>query len=544
MPESLTHAPLVIGRYAIYGEIASGGMATVHFARLLGPAGFARTVAVKRLHPNVAKDRELALLFMDEARLAARIRHPNVVSTLDVIEYGSELVLVMDYVHGESLSKIFRAAREAGEPMPARFAASIMIDVLHGLHAAHDAKGEQGQPLGIVHRDVSPQNILVGVDGISRVVDFGVAKAVGRAVNTSGGAIKGKLSYMAPEQIRAEPVSRVSDVYAATIVLWEILTGNRLFLGENEGATIHNCLTLDVPPPSTLVPGLSPAFDVIVAKGLSRIAGARYQTARDMALALEASVDPVRPSEIGAWLERAAGDELAERAQIVAEIESSASGSLLSSVAPSMSSFTPTPPPTSAPPVEGTVSRNFVPPAWTSATSDGPPSRPGVRMPKSAHSKEVTVLEGSGRRTAPPPSVKRRPWALFVAPVVIVAALAAAFVVNSASHSQGVGPEGAGALGASASAVVADPSAAPSSVGTSLTNTAVPGTTTRVVAGESAPDASVVERERDREHTGAPHVPGAVRGPRVSPRARPILACDPPYSIDEKGRKIFKPECL
>ncbi|RYG64992.1 serine/threonine protein kinase, partial [bacterium] len=220
-------------------------------------------------------------MFVDEARLAARIRHPNVVSTLDVVEHGNELLLVMDYVHGEALSKLARIMRAAGTSVPARIAASIMIDALHGLHAAHEAKGEQGQPLGLVHRDVSPQNILIGADGIARIVDFGVAKASGRAVSTRGGAIKGKLTYMAPEQIRGEPVSRVTDVYAASIVLWETLTGKRLFTGDNEGEIVLNCLTLQVPPPSSIVPDLPPAYDAIVARGLSRNPSDRYASARD-----------------------------------------------------------------------------------------------------------------------------------------------------------------------------------------------------------------------------------------------------------------------
>src|SRR5258705_6769274 len=162
-------ASRVIGRYAVHGEIASGGMASVRFARLLGPAGFARTVAVKRPHPHLVKDPEFANMFIDEARLAARIRHPNVVSTLDVIQTGDDLVLVMDYVHGEALSKLASAAKSAGERIPVTIAAAITIDALHGLHAAHEATDDAGRPLGIVHRDVSPQNILVGMDGITRI---------------------------------------------------------------------------------------------------------------------------------------------------------------------------------------------------------------------------------------------------------------------------------------------------------------------------------------------------------------------------------------
>src|SRR5271154_4965512 len=144
-----------IGRYLLFGEIAAGGMATVHFGRLSGPAGFSRTVAIKRLHPNLAKDPEFVAMFLDEARLAARIRHPNVVPTLDVVATEGEIFLVMDYVQGESLSRLLHAASERKERAPLPVAASIMVNVLHGLHAAHEACDEQGQPLLLVHRDVS-----------------------------------------------------------------------------------------------------------------------------------------------------------------------------------------------------------------------------------------------------------------------------------------------------------------------------------------------------------------------------------------------------
>src|SRR5262245_16586952 len=176
----------------MYDEIAAGGMATVHLGRVLGDAGFARTVAIKRLHPHYAKDPEFVSMFVDEARLAARITHPNVVSTVDAVTMGSELFLVMEYVHGESLAGLFYAAQHAGIRIPPAVAVAVVADVLYGLHAAHEARGEDGQPLGIVHRDISPPNILVGVDGVARVLDFGIAKAIVRVQTTREGQLKGK----------------------------------------------------------------------------------------------------------------------------------------------------------------------------------------------------------------------------------------------------------------------------------------------------------------------------------------------------------------
>ncbi len=310
-----------IGRYAIHREIASGGMASVHFGRLNGPSGFARTVAIKRAHPHLARDKDFADMFMDEARLAARIHHPNVVPMLDVIETPDDLVLVMEYVHGEPVSRLLQAAKEKGEPVPPAVAASIIIDTLHGLHAAHDAKSEQGEPLNIVHRDVSPQNILVGVDGISRLVDFGIAKAAGRLHQTRDSSVKGKYAYMSPEQVRGQPVDRLTDIYAASIVFWELLTGERLFLGTSEAETIQKCLMAVVRPASELARDLDPRLDAILARGLARDPADRYSTAREMALEIEACMPAVRPSEVGAWVARTAGEQLVLRGNVLAEIE-------------------------------------------------------------------------------------------------------------------------------------------------------------------------------------------------------------------------------
>ena len=170
----------IIDRYAIYDPIAAGGMAVVHFGRLLGQAGFSRTVAIKRLHPQFAADPEFVAMFLDEAHLAVRVQHPNVVSPLDVVVAGDELLVVMEYVSGETLSQLLRQTPEEEGVAPA-IIGSVIVDTLYGLHAAHEAVGEDGTPLNMVHRDVSPQNVIVGVDGTARVLDFGVAKAAMRS---------------------------------------------------------------------------------------------------------------------------------------------------------------------------------------------------------------------------------------------------------------------------------------------------------------------------------------------------------------------------
>ncbi len=227
-PPSLEQ-PTSIGRYVIFGQIAAGGMAAVHYGLLNGAAGFRKPVAIKRWHAGLAADQGFVEQFLDEAHLAARIRNPHVVQTLDVVSDENELLLVMEYVAGETVATLLRRLGSQGQRMPVHIAVGIVVGALRGLHAAHEAQDENGTPLEIVHRDVSPQNIIVGRDGVARVLDFGVAKAAARIDSTADGKIKGKLRYMSPEQFSGTFIDRRTDVFAAAIVLWEMLVGRRLF---------------------------------------------------------------------------------------------------------------------------------------------------------------------------------------------------------------------------------------------------------------------------------------------------------------------------
>ena len=312
--------PLIIGRYALFDALASGGMATVHLGRLLGPVGFGRTVAVKRLHSQFATDQEFVTMFMDEARIVARIRHPNVVPMVDVIESNLGLFLVMEYVHGESFSRLLRTARSLNEPVPIKVVSSLMHGVLLGLHAAHETTASTGELLNVVHRDVSPQNIMVGADGVARVLDFGVAKAAGRAHVTREGQIKGKLAYMAPEQIRGV-VDRRADVFAVSVVLWEALAGRRLHEGAKDMAIVTRVVEGNFPRPSEFRADIPPDLEAIVMRGLDVNLENRYQDARSMALELERRVGLANPSEVCEWVEHLASDALRERARRVAAME-------------------------------------------------------------------------------------------------------------------------------------------------------------------------------------------------------------------------------
>jgi serine/threonine-protein kinase len=300
-----------IGRYALHGAIASGGMATVHLGRLLGAAGFSRTVAIKRLHAQYAQDPQFVMMFVDEARLAGRIRHPNVVPTLDVVAADDELFLVMEYVEGESLARLIKVVTKRREVLPLPIACSIMAGVLHGLHAAHEARDERGEPLGIVHRDISPHNVLVGTDGTARIVDFGVAKATGRLQTTREGQLKGKLTYMAPELFGGARPERQVDIYAAAVVLWEAIVGRRLFAGETDADTVGRILGNKVEPASRHVAGVPPELDAVILRGLNADPAQRFATARDMATALETAAPIALPVVVGAWVEKWAKEVLA-----------------------------------------------------------------------------------------------------------------------------------------------------------------------------------------------------------------------------------------
>lgn len=317
--------PVVLGgRYRLLEALATGGMATVYLARQRGRAGFARTVAIKRMHPHFSEQHDFKALFIDEARLAARITHPNVVQTLDVVEDTAELFIVMEYVRGLPLSQLQKLA-DLGHGIPVDVACSIAVGALHGLHAAHEAKDEAGRPLGIVHRDVSPQNLLVGVDGVARLIDFGVAKAVSQLHTTREGELRGKLAYMAPEQIRGGVADRQTDVFSAAVVLWQSLAGRRLFVGNNDGELIYRLLEAQVVPPSTHRQGVPAELDRIVMKGLSRDRNVRYASALDMVHDLEESVAIASQRTVAAWVQDVGHEVLKERSAILNDLLGQAS---------------------------------------------------------------------------------------------------------------------------------------------------------------------------------------------------------------------------
>lgn len=317
-----------LGDCDVLFELASGGMATVLLARQLGDAGFERLVALKRVHRHLVEDPEVFAMASDEARLAALVRHTNVVAVTGVLDTGGELVLVQDYVEGFGLARLLRELGKAGERLEPTIAARILIDAARGLHATHEAKDLLGQPLEIVHRDVSPQNLLVGSDGTTRLIDFGIARAERRMSATRTGVLKGKLSYMAPEQIGEERVDRRADVFAAGAVLFEALTGKRAFDGQDDASVMAKVLT--TPPDTSLVDAACPELAPVVRRALARAPEERFATAAELAKAIGGAVKPADDDDVKELVERVFGAELTRlRERIAAAIAhvSAASGS-------------------------------------------------------------------------------------------------------------------------------------------------------------------------------------------------------------------------
>ncbi|AKF04192.1 serine/threonine protein kinase [Sandaracinus amylolyticus] len=275
-----------LGRYRLCAELAAGGMATVFLSSTISSAGFSKVVALKRIHEHLARDARFVDMFLDEARVASRITHPNVCSVFDFGAVESTYFIAMEYLMGETFSSIQRSLRERGRTEWTAHLAEIFAQAAEGLHAAHELRGDDGALLDVVHRDVSPQNLFLTYDGCVKVVDFGVARCTGRIQQTEPGTIKGKLAYIAPEQMRCQEVDRRSDLWSLGVTLWEMLVGRQLFKRGSDIETLQAVLSAEIPAPSSLNPTVPPALDTIVLRALSRDVSVRWQTARDMSRAL------------------------------------------------------------------------------------------------------------------------------------------------------------------------------------------------------------------------------------------------------------------
>ncbi len=293
-----------LGKYRVIAELARGGMGVVYLGIARGPAGFRKILVLKVLKPELAEQEGFVSMFLDEARLAARLSHPNVVQTHEVGTADGRPYLAMEYLEGQTLHRILRRSQHCGAPLPLAYHLKVLVDVLAGLHHAHELLDEEGSPLGVVHRDVSPHNVLITYDGQVKVVDFGIAKALDSSSDTRTGVLKGKVSYMSPEQTRGEAVDRRADVFAVGVMLWEAVTGRRLWLAKSDVAILHERLTTGVPRPREVAPETPDALERIVLRALAEDPRDRYESAAAMRAELESylranGLDAVRDADLG-----------------------------------------------------------------------------------------------------------------------------------------------------------------------------------------------------------------------------------------------------
>jgi eukaryotic-like serine/threonine-protein kinase len=507
-------------RYQIFEAIASGGMGTVHLARLNGPAGFSRVLAVKKLHEKVIGEADHALMLLDEARLTGRIRSSFVVPTIDVVLERDNIMVVMEYVLGESLGTLLRTCTRRGERVPPDIAVAVLGNALSGLHAAHELADDEGQLLGLVHRDVSPQNVLVGADGIARVLDFGIAKALGRSQTTGEGQVKGKVAYMSPEQMRGEEIDCRSDVFSATIVLWEVLTGLRLFGGTEMRQTVGKLLVARIPSPAEHVPGLSDALCAVVMKGLERERSERYATALEMAQALEAAVVPAPSSRVASWMASLMGAEITQRRARLLEIERTKTDPISESG-------------------KGAVRA-------IAASAEGRAAEEGQTQTDTTSSASVDVQ--TDMEVGPQKKSKR--WPFIAVLGLSLLAFGAFFGVRAVRDSARLGQAEQVGLPGKTVQVAAIPSTSASANPISLepTTAAIASAST----ASTAPTSTSVASTPNSASTGSSGKPNAQAGVALSkkahdlPRAKPTAAvdCSTPFFINENGEKKYKRECL
>lgn len=422
-----------VGPYRVVAELARGGMAAVFLA--VRADGSGEVVAIKQIHPHLAHDPEFVAMLMDEARIASMIHHPSVIEIRDyqLGEVGAQNFIAMEYAEGETLSLVIRDSIARGIKLDYAMSASIGADVAGGLHAAHELRGPDGALLEIVHRDVSPQNVILTYDGKVKLTDFGIAKAVGRLQRTQPGEIKGKLAYMAPEQAYGRPVDRRSDLYSLGVVLYELALGRRLFGGKTDAETIRNIMQHQIPAPRSIDPAFPVAYEEVLLALLTADPAQRFQSAGALERALRSLATSLDPGDIaarrGEFLRSLEPDRFRQKRSILTQESArartptrpAARPVAASAVAPAVEAPAPaatasTPPPVATPPRP-----------TPSAPVSAPPPRP------QSHALDATmeadfatmVREARSQATTPPPppavSVPPAPPALLAPPPPVVA---------------------------------------------------------------------------------------------------------------------------
>ncbi len=320
--------PERLGRYTLFHEIARGGMGIVYLARSRSSRrGYRRLVALKRMHPHLAGDQRLRRMFLDEARIVSQLAHPNIASAIDFGEEDGRVWLAMPFVLGESLDRVIPALQRAPPTVRDRLpelVTRILMDACEGLHAAHELRGADDRPLEVVHRDVTPRNVIVGYDGVTRVVDFGIASALHRLHQTATGELKGTPAYAAPEHVQGRPLDRRADVWSLGVLCWEMCTGRRLFFGEQHLEVLDKVLHAPIVGPAELVPELPLGLDEIALRALNRDPNRRYRSARAMGRDLASFASelgkPVCAADVAECMEALFPGELAARRLLLGEV--------------------------------------------------------------------------------------------------------------------------------------------------------------------------------------------------------------------------------
>jgi len=318
--------PWKVGRYDVVGPLATGGMAEILLGRIVGPSGFQRPVVIKRILPHLARDKGFMEMFLDEARIVAGIRHPNVVQVHELGHEADELFLVMEYLEGESAAGLAKRLRAQDEPLDFSLAAYVVAEACAGLHAAHELVDSQGQKQNVVHRDVSPQNVFITYSGEVKVLDFGIAVAADRVTRTEAGTFKGKFEYSSPEQCRGQRLDRRSDVFALGIMLFELATGKRLFKRMGQLATLRAICEEPIIRPTELLPELPAALEQVIMRALERDRDTRYPTAlemrRDLLSAIRTMTTDVAPEErLATTMNRLFADRVLEKSSMLRRVE-------------------------------------------------------------------------------------------------------------------------------------------------------------------------------------------------------------------------------
>ncbi len=535
---SVTVYPL--GKYVVLAEIGRGGMAEVYLALCRGPNGFNKLVVLKLLRTHLAEDEDFLRMFLGEARLAARLNHPNIVQTYEVDEVGGRNCIVMEYLEGRSLADIHTATQQ--NPMPQGLQLRVIADALAGLHYAHERRDVNGEPLGLIHRDVSPHNVLVTYDGQVKIVDFGIAKAADDGAHTKTGVFKGKLRYTAPERFCGEESDRRSDIFSVGVMLWQVLLRRRLWAGMNELEVMQQLAQrVPIPSPRLLDPQIPALLDQICVKALANSPADRFQTAAEMQDAIEEilATDSVgttnralarfmgeRFGETRAQFQRTVDEQVRAAASIPFDVELSASSARMRAQRLPLLGSEPGP---------SSLSRVGLQSSSFRVRDDGPEILASEPVTDSAPAEVFSA----------PTLPRRLGWTAGVAASILLATVAALWMVLAQSHRT------------SKPATVSVPEAPMATVPTATDSVALaPSAPTETAPSADSPDpalrhpaaaASFAARHPPPAHLRP--VPPPVEThvtpppPEAEPRRRDV-DCASPFFIDDQGMKKIRSECL